>query len=71
MKRTEMIKDYAGIVTAILTFVVYMTIMWHFTQKDILECLIVYFVFLFPVAFVVPWLIAGEDDDEDSDRTGA
>lgn len=69
--RVEALKNYAGIVTAILAFIGYMAVMWNFTDVDLLEIIVVYMVFVFPLSYVVPLIVAGEDDDEDSDRTGA
>ena len=66
MKKTEFIKGYAGAVTAVLVFIVYMVAMWKFTNKDMLEILIGYFVFLMIPAFGVPYLLT-EDDDEKSE----
>lgn len=69
--RVEALKNYAGIVTAILTFIGYMAVMWNHTDVDLLEIIVVYLVFIFPLSYMVPLIVAGEDDDEDTDRTGA
>lgn len=75
MNRTELLKTYAGIVTSALVFTVYMFIMWTYTTKDLLEIITVYCVFLMGPSYLIPYLIAGENEsegeDEDTDGTGA
>lgn len=66
--RIELLKAYAGILTAAAALVIFTALMYGFTNKDLLEILVVYALFVYPPAFGVPYLIAGEDPDDDNDE---
>lgn len=69
-KRIEALKYYAGILSAIIAFAIFTVLMLQFTKKDLLEILVVYGMFIYGPAFAIPFLIAGEDPEdeyEDSD----
>lgn len=66
MKRIQFLKYYAGYMTALATFVIYMFLMWNFTQKGLLEIIITYAVFLYLPSVALPFLIAGEEDGHDA-----
>lgn len=62
--RLRILKYYAGYLTAIVTFIVYMFIMWNYTQEDLLEIIVTYAVFLYLPSIAIPFLIAGGDEDD-------
>lgn len=64
-KRDEMVKDYAGILTAIVVFVVYAALMLRFTDEDMLEIIVSYLTFLLAPAYMIPFFIGGEDEDSE------
>lgn len=72
-KRIEVLKYFAGAMTALVAFIVFTTFMLLKTNKDFLEILVIYGMFVYGPAFAIPFLIAGEDpndeiyDDEDDD----
>ena len=66
--RIELLKAYAGILTAAAALVIFTALMYGFTNKDLLEILVVYALFIYPPAFAIPYLIAGEDPDDENDE---
>ena len=69
-KRIEVLKYFAGFMTALVAFVIFDLIMLIHTNKDFLEILVLYGMFVYGPAFAIPFLIAGEDPEdeyEDSD----
>lgn len=63
MKNGELLKYYAGIVTAVLAFVIYLPAMFLYTNKDMLEILVVYWCFIFFPAFLIPFILTEGDDE--------
>ena len=63
MNKETFLKYYAGCVTALLALVVYVFLMFRYTQRDMLEILITYFVFIFFPAFLFPFIITEVNDD--------
>ena len=53
-KGDERVRDYAGLLTAVVAFVIYTVAMLSFTRKDMLEII---------VSYMVPYFIGGEEDD--------
>ena len=64
-KRIEALKYYAGILSAIIAFAIFTALMFRFTKRDLLEILVLYGMFIYGPAFFVPFLIAGEDPEDD------
>ena len=64
-KRIEALKYYAGALTAIIAFAIFTALMFAFTDKDLLEVLALYVMFIYGPAFILPFAIAGEDPDDD------
>lgn len=64
MNRKEAVKCYAGALTAFVVLVAYTLLMYKFTNEDALEILVSYMAFLFAPSFLVPYFIAGEDDEK-------
>lgn len=65
-KRIEILKYYAGFMTALVAFVIFDLIMLIHTNKDFLEILVLYGMFVYGPAFAIPFLIAGEDPNDES-----
>lgn len=63
-KRIEALKYFAGLMTAVVAFVVFDILMILYTQKDYLEIFVLYVMFIEGPAFAVPFLIAGEEPDD-------
>ena len=62
-KRVDFLVRYAGYMTAFVTFTIYLFLMWHFTDKDMLEIIVTYAIFLYLPSVGLPFLIVeGEDD---------
>ena len=66
MKRINFLIRYAGYMTAVVTFMIYLFLMWHFTEKDLLEIIVTYAIFLYLPSVGLPFLIAGGEYDEDT-----
>ena len=64
-KRIEALKYFSGIMTALVAFVIFSAFMLLKTNKDFLEILVLYGMFIYLPAFGVPFLIAGEDPEDD------
>ena len=64
-KRIEVLKCFAGVMTALVAFIIFTTFMLLKTNKDFLEILVIYGMFVYGPAFAIPFLIAGEDPDDD------
>lgn len=64
-KRIEALKYYAGALTAIIASAIFTALMFAFTDKDLLEVLTLYVMFIYGPAFILPFAIAGEDPDDD------
>lgn len=62
MRRLTILKYYAGYLTALVTFVIYMFCMLNYTQMDLLEIIVTYAVFIYVPSVALPFLIAGEDE---------
>lgn len=67
MRRISVLKCYAGVLTAGWVFIIYMFLMYTYTQKDLLEIIVSFVAFLMIPAFLVPYFIVKEDDDEDAE----
>ena len=65
-KRIEALKYFAGAMTALVALVVFAALMLVYTRKDVLEILVLYGMFVYLPAFGVPFIIAGEDPDDES-----
>ena len=65
MKRTEAVKIYAGLLTAVVVFVIYAALMFRFTDEDMMELVVAYIAFMFAPSFAVPYMIGGENEDAD------
>lgn len=63
MKNIESLKFYASIMTAMVTFAIYMFLMWNFTQKDVLEIIAIYAAFIYLPSAFIPYLIGGDIND--------
>lgn len=63
MKRTEAVKIYAGLLTAVVVFVIYSALMFRFTDEDMMEIVVAYMAFIFAPSFAIPYMIGGEDED--------
>ena len=50
-------KHYAIIVTIILAFILHIMFMFKFTNKDMLEILVTFFLFGLPVSISIPLLL--------------
>lgn len=64
-KRIEALKYSAGAMTALVALVVFAALMLVYTRKDVLEILVLYGMFVYLPAFGIPFIIAGEDPDDD------
>lgn len=64
-KRIEALKYFAGAMTALVALVVFAALMLVYTRKDVLEILVLYGMFVYLPAFGIPFIIAGEDPDDD------
>lgn len=71
MKRIDFLKCYAGALTSAWAFVIYAFVMYTYTKKDLLTIIVTYGAFVAFPAFMIPFLIVKEDNDEDSDGSGA
>lgn len=63
-KRVKILEHYAGYLTALVVFAVYMFLAWKFTRMDVLEIVVTYAIFLYLPSVALPFLIVGEDDDD-------
>lgn len=59
-RKLEMLRTYACILTTILAGIVWFWLAWEFTQKDILEIVVVYVAFLMLPAYLLPYVIIDE-----------
>lgn len=64
-KRIEILKCYAAILSAAMALLIFDWVMLTYTQKDLLEIFVLYLLFVHGPALAVPFLIAGEDPDDD------
>lgn len=64
MKRYEFLKYYAGTITVILTFILYAVLMFRYTDKDMIEILVTYGLFIMFPAFLFPFIITEEKDND-------
>lgn len=64
MKNTTCLKFYASLMTALATFAIFTWLMWTFTQKDLLEIVLVYAAFIYLPSAAIPFLIAEEGDND-------
>ena len=64
----EGLKYYAGAVTAILALIGYSVLMLRYTDEDMAKVIISFFLFVFPVAFGIPFYLT-EGGSYDSERT--
>ena len=64
--KVEFLKYYAGSVTALLALVVYIVLMFRFTQRDMLEIIVTYMCFIFFPTFLLPFIIT-EDKENDAE----
>lgn len=62
MKRLKILKLYAGIMSAVAVFVIFLQIMWTCTNMDLLEIIVIYGAFLYVPAFFLPFLIIGGEE---------
>ena len=67
-KRVQFLARYAGYLTALVSFAVYMFVMWRFTRMDVLEIVVTYGIFLYLPSVALPFLIVGEEEDEAQDE---
>lgn len=67
-KRIEILMHYAGYMTALVVFAVYMFVMWRFTKMDVLEIVATYGIFLYIPSIALPYLIVGEVGNEKEDE---
>lgn len=59
-RKLEILMTYAGILTAILAGLVWFWLAIEFTQKDILEILVVYVAFIMLPAYLLPYVLIDE-----------
>lgn len=64
MNRLRFLKCYAGYMTALAVFVIYMFFMWNYTDMDLLKIIVIYAVFLYMPCIAVPFLIMGGNEDD-------
>ena len=65
-RRIEALKYYAGFLTALIALAIFSALMFRFTNKDLLEILVIYGLFIYGPAFAIPFFSAGEDPDDES-----
>lgn len=56
-RKLEILMTYAGILTAILAGLIWFWLTIEFTQKDILEILVVYVAFIMLPAYLLPYVL--------------
>lgn len=56
-RKLGILMAYAGIITAILAGVVWFWLALEFTQKDILEIVVVYVAFIMLPAYLLPYVL--------------
>jgi hypothetical protein len=64
-KRIEALKYYAAILSTIIALLIFDALMLTYTERDLLEIFVLYLMFVYPVAVMVPFMIAGEDPEDD------
>lgn len=62
-RKLEMLRTYACILTTILTGIVWFWLALEFTQKDILEIIVVYVAFLMLPSYLLPYVLIDEWKD--------
>lgn len=67
-KRVKILMHYAGYLTALVVFAVYMFVMWRWTKMDVLEIVATYGIFLYLPSIALPYLIVGEGENEKEDE---
>lgn len=59
-KKLNRLQWYSAITASILAFVVYLVTAYAFTEIDLLEMLCVFFCFILPLVFSIPFYITEE-----------
>lgn len=59
-RKLEILMTYAGILTAILAGLIWFWVALEFTQKDILEIVVVYVAFIMLPAYLLPYVLIDE-----------
>lgn len=59
-RKLEILMTYAGILTAILAGLIWFWLALEFTQKDILEIVVVYVAFIMLPAYLLPYVLIDE-----------
>lgn len=59
-RKLEILMAYAGILTAILAGLIWFWLALEFTQKDILEIVVVYVAFIMLPAYLLPYVLIDE-----------
>ena len=59
-RKLEILMAYAGILTAILAGLIWFWLALEFTQKDILEIVVVYVAFIMLPAYLLPYALIDE-----------
>lgn len=67
-KRIEILKYYAAILSAAMALLIFDWVMLTYTQKDLLEIFVLYLAFVYGPALAVPFLIAGDPEDDYDDE---
>jgi hypothetical protein len=56
-RKLDILRPYVCTLTAILAGLIWFWVAWEFTQKDLLEIIVVYVAFLMLPAYLLPYVI--------------
>lgn len=56
-KKLEILRPYVCTLTAILADLIWFWLAWEFTQKDLLEIIVVYVAFIMLPAYLLPYVV--------------